>query len=974
MFDSDLDDFVDLAPEDDIPNKAKLRVVSRSTSILCNAAAVAAGQNVAPSCSQDSCAIQPAPIREQGEVVLQACEAAIQEDGSDAMETSQALLIVTRIEDAPCAVLSYRQMSGSDEVQIEDAAISHASMHDNEDHLKFQLPPSFGIWCDTFLRSKQPVTAKVKTHIISHLFKACYRMTSCSTPRLYNKVLDSLVAKYPHVMEGKYNRRRWLIALRSRFKSERENLTGPSAATVEAQETSGLDLSQPDADDACTYAHTQHAKTQLSSSAYSPGCEDKSVHEEHLGEFTNASAHGAETYIADTLPLDSMCPVSDSVECLESEDDEESMDCPNHSDGLLEDETVSSLLRSCTDEKASEALMAQQESQASLDESESCDEPTEEIGPSESKPTTEAVRSAFHKNPLVSNGEAKTIKVVLKNCGELEKNSEGNRNGLPLKDRASRATVLPGTLRGRSSSTDSSESEKQNENFSFQFEGLPKYIRKALKAQRPLPSAERRALVRCVVEQLTEVYPYPSRDLIREVAITIVDAFPEALKDRDLDGEMLGKGHNSFFQQLKCRADTIALGRLSPDTSPGFSGSMHLHESEGQYGNVSFYLEYLPEHIRSSLKVERPLPHRERRALVRCVIEKLTTMCARPRRDLLRGAATTVVRAFPDALEDRGLDGSVLGRGYDSFFHQLECRAENIRRKEKGAVAPVAQRGSRKTVKNTFGCVNWQPVRNSEPPEDIEDRIQFLKQEGKKSLEEIDMLLCVDYMEETYPELRSFVNADPAPGISVVKDQWPMLFHRPFFYRHGNELLAKNVKAIFDQKVSTYAPPLIQYLESVPKKEVMYTLMIMREAAKKGNMKSAEEAVPPLLCTYFKEDERHLFQVLEEEKDIAEMLHELPCTPTIVALGGIFQKKCFVACEREILFTEPVDFSEATCLLLLSYYVFNLAYADPVATTLEFLQREMFTVNPLRGSKCSNGRKSRTSVSNKIMRLMQHLR
>ncbi|KAL1443500.1 hypothetical protein MTO96_007412 [Rhipicephalus appendiculatus] len=54
MFDSDLDDFVDLVPEDEIPNKAKLRVVSRSASILCNAAAAADGQNVAPTCPQDS--------------------------------------------------------------------------------------------------------------------------------------------------------------------------------------------------------------------------------------------------------------------------------------------------------------------------------------------------------------------------------------------------------------------------------------------------------------------------------------------------------------------------------------------------------------------------------------------------------------------------------------------------------------------------------------------------------------------------------------------------------------------------------------------------------------------------------------------------------------------------------------------------------------------------------------------------------
>ncbi|XP_049273578.1 uncharacterized protein LOC119400207 [Rhipicephalus sanguineus] len=221
IFDTDLDDFVDLVSEDEIPNKAKLRVVSRSTSILCNAAVAANAQNVAATSPQNQ--------------------------------------IVTQIEDAPHAVLSYKQVSGSDKMQVDDAAISHMSMHDSDDHLKFVLPPSFGIWCDTFLRSKQPLTEKVKMHIISVLFKACYRITAHPTPRLYNKVLDSLVAKYPHVMEGKYNRRRWLIALRSWFKNERENLTVASGAAVETQEMCGLNLSQADADDESTYAHAQHA-------------------------------------------------------------------------------------------------------------------------------------------------------------------------------------------------------------------------------------------------------------------------------------------------------------------------------------------------------------------------------------------------------------------------------------------------------------------------------------------------------------------------------------------------------------------------------------------------------------------------------------------------------------------------------------------------------------------------------------------
>ncbi|KAL1473136.1 hypothetical protein MTO96_022515 [Rhipicephalus appendiculatus] len=416
MFDTDLEDFVDLVPEDDIPNKAKLRIISRSASVLCNVAVATGDQNVTPTCPQNPCAIQPASIHGQGEVSLQACKAGIQEAGSDAMETSQPVGILTRIKDAPCAVLSYRQVSGSYEMQVDDAAISHRSMHDSDDYLKFVLPPSFGISCDTFLKNRRPLTAEVKTHIISLLFKACYSITPHPTPKLYNKVLDSLVAKYPHVMKGKYNRRRWLIALRSRFKSERENLEVTSAAAVQARETFGFNLSQADADDEHTKAHTQHAlgnqKTPSSSSANSSNCEDESVQEEHLSEFTNMSAHATEADIAG----DSEAMPSDFLD---------------HSDTVLEDVTVPSLLGMCTNEKASEALMAQTESRASLDESESCDEPTEEVRHSKNEQIKEAMASGFQRNPHVSNAKRKRGKIISKDCAELEETSKGNMKELP---------------------------------------------------------------------------------------------------------------------------------------------------------------------------------------------------------------------------------------------------------------------------------------------------------------------------------------------------------------------------------------------------------------------------------------------------------------------------------------------------------------------------------------------------------------
>ncbi|XP_077531670.1 uncharacterized protein LOC144144178 [Haemaphysalis longicornis] len=93
-----------------------------------------------------------------------------------------------------------------------------------------------------------------------------------------------------------------------------------------------------------------------------------------------------------------------------------------------------------------------------------------------------------------------------------------------------------------------------------------------------------------------------------------------------------------------------------------------------------------------------------------------------------------------------------------------------------------------------------------------------------------------------------------------------------------------------------------------------------------------------------------------------------------VLAGGIFKKKCFVVCEQIELFGEGMDFTEAMCVEFLLYYVFNMVYPGSVATTLEFIQRQLFNINPLSGTKCDGKRKSRTSVNVKVMKLAQALR
>ncbi|XP_049520678.1 uncharacterized protein LOC119444727 [Dermacentor silvarum] len=107
----------------------------------------------------------------------------------------------------------------------------------------------------------------------------------------------------------------------------------------------------------------------------------------------------------------------------------------------------------------------------------------------------------------------------------------------------------------------------------------------------------------------------------------------------------------------------------------------------------------------------------------------------------------------------------------------------------------------------------------------------------------------------------------------------------------------------------------------------------------KGSQHAKEEATIPLLAAYFRDDPDDLFRVLEEGTSITEVIDDLPSTPIVVALGGIFEKKCFVVCEQQLMFTESTGFREAACLAFSCYYVFNLSYAKGAAATLEFIQR-----------------------------------
>ncbi|KAH8019899.1 hypothetical protein HPB51_023182 [Rhipicephalus microplus] len=101
--------------------------------------------------------------------------------------------------------------------------------------------------------------------------------------------------------------------------------------------------------------------------------------------------------------------------------------------------------------------------------------------------------------------------------------------------------------------------------------------------------------------------------------------------------------------------------------------------------SISVSTEKLPKDLQCTLSAAAsPFDHKHRRQLVRCVVEQMLVVCTRPRRELIRSVADEIVRAYPVALEDRSMNGSLIARGYDSFFQQLEARVENIDRSKRG--------------------------------------------------------------------------------------------------------------------------------------------------------------------------------------------------------------------------------------------------------------------------------------------------
>ncbi|KAL6456303.1 hypothetical protein MHYP_G00348460 [Metynnis hypsauchen] len=137
----------------------------------------------------------------------------------------------------------------------------------------------------------------------------------------------------------------------------------------------------------------------------------------------------------------------------------------------------------------------------------------------------------------------------------------------------------------------------------------------------------------------------------------------------------------------------------------------------------------------------------------------------------------------------------------------------------------------------------------------------------------------------------------------------------------------------------------------------------------KGELSGCSEDVKEmvlLLLSYFNEKEDVMFSYMEDTCLAGEVqIAQDQLTPTIVVCGRscYFAGRFMLSVDRSVVQDNIPSFISALCMMFGRYYCFKIHYPSELASTLEFLQRCFFSINPEKGTKVEKTTTSRLPTS-----------
>lgn len=218
----------------------------------------------------------------------------------------------------------------------------------------------------------------------------------------------------------------------------------------------------------------------------------------------------------------------------------------------------------------------------------------------------------------------------------------------------------------------------------------------------------------------------------------------------------------------------------------------------------------MPSGITKAIAQERRPTAKERREMVRIVVDEIRLTELNPSKSQCLSIAKMIVKQYPNSFADVLRDGTTIGSGYGSLVTQLKTRVEHVnrgitlaRRRKQKSVSNLSVEDIARGPADQYGCVRWQP---DCPPGQTEES-QKEKQQEMKDLYSTEGLAGAErghlsqLMKATYYLQRKSINACPPPSIVELKHNWPYLFTPKELYNHFNllteiSILDKMVEAI----------------------------------------------------------------------------------------------------------------------------------------------------------------------------------
>lgn len=245
--------------------------------------------------------------------------------------------------------------------------------------------------------------------------------------------------------------------------------------------------------------------------------------------------------------------------------------------------------------------------------------------------------------------------------------------------------------------------------------------------------------------------------------------------------------------------------------------------------------------------------------MIRILVTQLSNSKKSLGRKEFRIIANKIVGKYPNLFLDKCGD-KLIGDGCETLIKKLESCLDNRNRKSIALETNFGTVNKRKTTRDSYGCINWQP---SELPEGETKELQMRHKEylilefpkSKRQEEEVEYKMKITYSSQRY-----FIN-NLKKSIASVKENWPFLVEEKYLLLHANILLEINLKELFSAAVPEKGKKIFDFMQTKNAKTIRNCLNSIAEAKISVQNKVPEViGAIPLVMAYFNEEQALLFK------------------------------------------------------------------------------------------------------------------